>query len=294
MKIGLKYLKYLEWVLMMVLLLGIVVISKEMGFLDTLKPESRTGKGIMFIGIVFMSFLVLAVHELGHLITGLLNGFRFELFVVGPLGIKREEDRIKIYLNKNIGYYGGVAATSPIEDGADNAKKFARLILAGPVASVFFAIFCFVISFAIGKPLGIIFYTGGLISIAIFFATTIPSKSGMFFTDRKRYQRLVRPGKDQQVELAILRIMGKYSKDNSYKNVDRKDIAVLVEDELPFIQYYGLFNLICYQMENEGLIDDETNKDYEKLSKKMSKSVVLSFNSEIENVKGRWETGSIK
>lgn len=116
----------------------------------------------------------------------------------------------------------------------------------------------------------------------------------MFFTDRKRYQRLVRPGKDQQVELAILRIMGKYSKDNSYKNVDRKDIAVLVEDELPFIQYYGLFNLICYQMENEGLIDDETNKDYEKLSKKMSKSVVLSFNSEIENVKGRWETGSIK
>ena len=40
-----------------------------------------------------MAFVVLGVHELGHLIAGLVQGFRFELFVVGPLGIRREEEK---------------------------------------------------------------------------------------------------------------------------------------------------------------------------------------------------------
>ena len=85
-----KYTKYLEWTLMIVLLFGILIISKELGFAENLKPDTSTGKYIMIIGIIFIAFIVLAVHELGHLIAGLINGFRFELFVVGPLGFKRE------------------------------------------------------------------------------------------------------------------------------------------------------------------------------------------------------------
>ncbi len=275
---------------MFVLLFGILKISKELGFVENLKPDTRVEKYIMMIGIVFITFIVLAVHELGHLIVGLLNGFRFELFVVGPLGIKREQDKVKIYLNKNIAYYGGVAATSPADDNIDNAYKFAKILLAGPIASVLFAIICFVIAILVGKPLGIIIYAGGAISIAIFLATTIPSRTGSFFTDRKRYQRLVNPGKDQQVELAMLRIMGRYSKDNSYKNIDKNDIKVLVSDELPFINFFGLFNLICFQIENNGVIEEETSREYENNSKKMSKNLVIAFNLEIEKLKERLKT----
>jgi hypothetical protein len=278
---------------MSVLLFGMLVISKELGFVENLKPNTSTEKYIMMIGIVIIAFLVLAAHELGHLIAGLMNGFRVELFVVGPLGIKRENDQVKIYLNKNIGYYGGLVATSPIDDHSDNAKKFAQVLLAGPIASVLFAMVFFAIAFFAGKPLGIIFYAGGLISIAIFFATTIPSKTGMFFTDRKRYQRLVNPGKDQRVELAMLKIMGKFSKENSYKNIDKDDINVLVSDELPFIKFYGMFNLICFQLENKGVVEEEISKEFENISKQMSKNLVLAFNKELENFKEKLNSESI-
>ncbi len=282
-----KYLKYLEWAFMLILFLGMLIITKESALLDSLKPDSKAEKTILMLGIIVMVFIVLAVHELGHLLVGLVNGFRFELYVIGPLGIKRENDQVKTYLNKNLAYYGGVAATSPIDNNKDNAKKFARILLAGPIASVLFAIICFVIAFLVGKPLGIVFYTGGLMSIGIFLATTIPSRTGMFFTDRKRYQRLVRPGTDQEVELALLSIMGQYAKDNSYKNIDWNDINTLITDQLPFIQFFGLFNLICYQLETDGVIEEETTKAYEKTAENMSKQMVNAFNQEIEKFKAK-------
>jgi hypothetical protein len=284
-----KYRQYLEWTLMIVLLFGLLKISKEIGFVDHLKPDTSSGKSIMMIGIVIMALIVLAVHELGHLIVGLWLGFRFELFIVGPLGIKRENDKVKVYLNKNLGYYGGVAATSPIHHDKENAKKFARILLAGPIASILFAIVCFAMAYLADKPLGIIFYVGGITSIAIFFTTTIPSRTGMFFTDRKRYQRLVNPGKDQEVELAMLNILGQFSKDNSYKNIDKKDINILVGDELPLVKFYGLFNLVCYQLEHTGFVDEETSRDYENHSQKISKNVVKAFNKEIENYKNKFK-----
>ena len=143
-----------------------------------------------------MIFVVLGVHEMGHLLIGLQQGFRFQLFVVGPLGIKREEERVKVYFNTNIGYYGGLAATTPVGDHPDNAKKFARILIAGPLASLLLALLFFGLAPLIGRPFGILFFIGSAISMAIFFATTIPSQTGMFFTDRKRYQRLITPGKN--------------------------------------------------------------------------------------------------
>jgi hypothetical protein len=211
-----------------------------------------------------------------------MQGFRFELFVVGLLGIKREGQRIKPYLNKNLGYYGGIAGTSPFDDSIGNAKKFARILLAGPIASIFFGIVCLIISIYIGRPLGMIFYIGGITSIGIFFATTIPSKTGMFFTDRKRYQRLVTPGKDQEVELAMLNIMGKFTKDNSYQKINKEEIEVLISEDLVFIKYFGLYNMICWQLEHKGEVEQELKTKYESVSKQFSKNLVEAFNKEIE------------
>lgn len=267
---------------MAILLFGTLRLTKNWTLVENLKPSTTGEQYLMFAGIIVMSFTALAVHELGHLITGLLQGFRFELFVVGHLGIKREDDRIKIYLNKNLGYYGGVAATSPVGDDPKNALKLARVLLAGPLASLLFAGFCFLSAYWAGKPLGFSFYVGGVISIAIFFATTVPSRTGMFFTDRKRFQRLVLPGKDREVELAMLNILGKFAKDNSYKNIDRRDIDVLVADDLAFVKFMGYFNLICYQLEHDGVVDAEVEQQYQLVSKEMSTNMVLLFDREIE------------
>ena len=288
-----NYTQYLEWAIMLVLFFGLFFVTIKYGNLDHFKPETRSGKVVMIIGIFIMMIVVLAAHELGHLITGLMNGFRFELFVVGPLGIRREEDKIKVYFNKSLAYFGGIAATSPVDDNHNaNARKFAWILLAGPIASILFAIICYGLAYWVGKPLGVVFYTGALISIAIFFATTVPSRSGIFFTDRKRFQRLVTPGKDQDVELAMLRIMGQFSKDNSYKNIDQRDIDVMVSDDIPFIKYMGLFNKVCWQIEMDGKVDDQISLEYEEVSKSMSKNLVKAFDKEIEAYKEKFKAGS--
>lgn len=249
-------------------------------------PQLSQGNQYLIIaGLPFIIFVVLAVHELGHLITGLYQGFRFELFIVGPLGIKRENDKLKIYFNKNLGYYGGATASSPVDEHPDNAQKFANMLLAGPVASLLFALVCALLG-ALLKGMGsIIFYAGCAFSTAIFLATTLPGKTGMFFTDRKRYQRLTIPGKDQEVELAMLRILGKFSREQSYRNINAEDIKVLIDDRYDFIRLFGLFTCICYQLENAGTIHPEIAEAYRTTSEEFPKNVIDLFNIEIEKLK---------
>ncbi len=38
-------------------------------------------KILEIVGIILMGFVVIGVHELGHLIMGLWQGFRFELYI---------------------------------------------------------------------------------------------------------------------------------------------------------------------------------------------------------------------
>jgi hypothetical protein len=225
---------------------------------------------------------VLLIHELGHVIMGLLQGFRFELLVVGLLGIKREEEKIKIYLNKNFGYYGGLGLTVPKDDSSDNLRKFANVILAGPIASIVFAVICFFVVNYLANPYGVIVFAAGLASFGIFLATTIPSRSGMFYTDRKRYQRLIKAGKDQEVELAMLTILGSYAKYQSYKDIKKEVFDVLIIDNDSFVKHYGLFNLICWQIEHEGAIEDKVKEEYNEISKKLNKNMVKSYNDEIQ------------
>ncbi len=272
----------LELALVAGLSFGLVMLVKETVLTDDLKPDGPVDKAIMIVSTILIAFVVLGVHELGHLLTGLAQGFRFELYVVGPLGIRREGDKVKVYLNKNLGFYGGVAGTSPVNDHPDNARKFANVLLAGPIASLLFAALCALLTvFTSGLP-SLIFVMGAAISVAIFFATTIPSRSGMFFTDRKRYQRLIRPGKDQDVELAILRILGRFAQDDSYRNVSVDDIMLLRQEEDAPIRFMGLFNLICYQLEMQGAIEEEVSAEYQKTAESMSKTMVKAFDTEIE------------
>jgi len=280
-----RFIKYFEWIVLVVIVFFLTKYTVELSSLDDLKPVTRAEKIIFIVGILIITFIVLAVHELGHLLTGLFNGFRFELFVVGPLGIKRESDKIKVFLNKNLGYYGGVAATTPVNNEEKNAQKFAWILLAGPISSIIFAFLCFIIAFSIGKPLGMVFILGGVMSFGIFLATTVPSRTGMFFTDRKRFQRLIYPGKDREVELAMLRILGTFTMDNSYKNIALQDIELMVSDDYPMITYFGLFNLICYQLENKGIMEEKVMDKYKTVSKGMSRHLVKAFDKEIEKYK---------
>ena len=100
-----------------------------------------------------------------------------------------------------------------------------------------------------------------------------PSKTGAFFTDRKRYQRLLSNSKDRKVEMALLRILGIYSRDNnSYKNVNINDIDLVIED-LDY-KYFGLSMKLTYQYEIEGSFNVDTKLSFDEMTPKMPKSFV--------------------
>ena len=220
-------------------------------------------------GNIIIVLVVICIHELGHLVAGLIQGFRFELFVVGPLGIKREKNKIEIYLNKDILYYGGAACTLPVDNNPENAKKFANLILAGPITSLVLAIILGVLYFSFNLQFSRIIGFGSLASFAIFLATTIPNKTGLTFTDRKRYQRLSSDGAEKEVELAVLRVVGIYGRDDSYLYVNSNDIETMIKDSN--YKYVGLFTKLYYQYEKNGYFEFDTENEFEKLSKEMPK-----------------------
>jgi hypothetical protein len=216
-------------------------------------PKGDKPGGFLFITLTILALLlVLAVHELGHLIAGLVQGFRFELFVVAFLGIKRTGNKIEVFLNKNIGLMGGVAATLPINPSPENRRRFAMIIAAGPVVSLLFAILAFVIfSYSTSGAGRGFWFVSGAGSIAIFLATTLPTKSGVFFTDRARFLRLISKGKPGEVEEALLMILAQNVKDGSCKNISLSSTKLIQQDKDKTTRFWGYYYEYCYFKDNE-------------------------------------------
>jgi hypothetical protein len=215
-------------------------------------PQGHKPNGFVFFMIVVTGiFVALAVHELGHLFMGLAQGFRFQLFVVGLLGLKRTEKGIHIYLNKNLGMMGGIAATVPVAPSPKNKKKFAWTVLSGPLTSLVFGISCVLVSLHTNYLVTWFLLIAGMSSIGLFFATTLPSKSGIFFTDRARFQRLISKGKAGETEEALLSIIAQTMSDNSHKNLSLAKSQLLQTDDEPFMRFWGYYYEFMYYKENE-------------------------------------------
>ena len=202
-------------------------------------PDSPIENLIFFSSIILCPIFAIFLHELGHLMAGLIQGFKLQLFVVAFLGIKREDDKVKFYFNKELQFFGGIAATSP-QKITDNLKKqFAYILIAGPLFSLIFGVlFLFLYSITdsiFNSSLGIT----GIISSGLFLATTLPTKSGVFFTDRKRMQRLLDKGRIGDIEYSFLKTTSQLLIDTHYKNISIEDLKLIQSDKEPIIQFWG-------------------------------------------------------
>lgn len=220
------------------------------------KPNGFVFSILLFTGLM----AALAVHELGHLLTGLAQGFRFELFVVFLLGIKRTEKGIRVYLNKDFGYMGGVAATVPITASPHNRKKLAYTVAAGPLTSLLFAGICLIFVLYTKNVLWTFWLVAGATSLSLFFATTLPYKSGIFFTDRARFQRLISKGPEGKAEEAMLELIAQSTIDSSYKNISLENARFLQTDKETFVRFWGYYFEYEYFKANENPAEAEKAK----------------------------------
>ena len=160
------------------------------------------------LGEVFASWLVAyfvcgIVHEGGHVVAGLVQGWKFALLVVGPFKLYRDEkdDKVKFGLEKNVALWGGIGGAVPTEESEDNLQKFARVLLAGPVSSLVMGLLC-----GISLFFGVSVFKAMMtfVPIAMGIACLIPNaKTGILYTDGGRFLRIVKGGKTQAEEKAV-------------------------------------------------------------------------------------------
>jgi hypothetical protein len=155
-----------------------------------------------------VSYVGIAVHELGHVLGGVAARFRFHLYVAGPLRVERDEatGRLNVGLNRVVSLAGGIAAMLPT-DTHDLRRRFAMVVAGGPLASFALALAAWA-PLALGASLppmvDLVLGMTALISAGLGVVTIIPMRSGGFASDGGRLLRLVRGGPVAERESAML------------------------------------------------------------------------------------------
>jgi len=235
------------------------------------------GEILLLILYVIVGFIISSsVHELGHILVGLTQGFKFYLFIVGPFGINRKEnDKITFYIEKNASLWGGLGATIPVNEDSNNFKKFGRVLLGGPISSLIFGALCLVLGLNIdNKFLGLT----GAMALGMGVACLIPARNGAFYTDGGRWLRMHKKPETKVVEIAIWNITQSSIIKGNYFDANIEDIEVLIKDKDLRTKYLGHYYAYYYYKDHNDFNRSEKEKsEIEGLKHKVPKQMVSMF-----------------
>jgi hypothetical protein len=233
-------------------------------------------KILIYVLLSIVCFIISStVHELGHILTGLKEGFKFNLLVVGLLGIKRDEnDKIVFYMEKDLSLWGGIGQTIPTDNNKNNYKKFSHVLLGGPIASLILGI----VSLPIGiSTKHIFFILLGSISLSMGIACLIPVRNGAFYTDGGRWLRMQK-NKTRKVEMAIWNLAQNTVIQGNFAKLNVDEIMILINDEDIRTKYLGHYYAYCYYKDNKNNDGMEKEKvELEKLKGKVPKQMISIF-----------------
>jgi hypothetical protein len=194
-------------------------------------------------------FIAGIVHELGHVIVGLIQGFRFYMLVVGPIGIVKDlNGKVRIYFEKRVSFWGGVGGTVPQKEESQVLDKFSKILLGGPIFSIIFG--------AILLPLGVLWENIylvmlGAMPIGMGIVSLIPMRAGAFYSDGGRWFR-IRNEKTRAIEAALLNItMSLVVNDDSHKNISVNDIDTVINSSDAGTRYMGHY-FACMRYKDRG------------------------------------------
>lgn len=150
-------------------------------------------------------FLATLVHEGGHVVAGLRQGFRFVLMTAGPLRIGIEDGRLRIRYNDQPGMWGGLALMVPT-DLERFHERCGWLVAGGPIASVLLALLSGALGAVFDSHARFYLLVLTAMSGAIAVATLIPNETGGYASDGAQLLALGRrkPVAESRALLAIV------------------------------------------------------------------------------------------
>lgn len=220
----------------------------------------------LVISLLLSIFLVLLIHELGHVLGGLWCGNKFALLTAGPLKVENENEKLRFSLNLNPSTFGGLAITIPT-----TTKNFKRrrtiTVGAGPGASLLLAILA-MSSVALLSPdvlpnqLRFFLVCLGFLSLVIFIVTIIPLQSGGFMTDGMQLLNIYRDNPTAHRYEALLQLIAELQQGKRPKDISEEQIKIITA-----LGYDDTFGLSALNYQYYRAID---GRDWEAAAKCMA------------------------
>lgn len=229
--------------LIIVLLYGIF-ISRYLSLMESEGIGTVTTFLIAFV-IIYVSLIVqIIIHEAGHLVFGLLSGYRFGSFRVLGLMIASENGKLKLR-RLNIAGTGGQCLMIPPDSKRPEDTPAVLYNLGGVIfntaASALFGVLCFTVPMpAIAATL-----VASLFGMGLYLALTngIPMNTGLIYNDGANALSCMKSPAARRALVLQLRITAETAKGVRLKDMPEEWFAVPTDEEMksPIISTIGVF-----------------------------------------------------
>ena len=191
------------------------------------QPDNRLAEVLGTIAVVVSSgLLAFSVHELGHVVGGLLRGYRFVTLICGPLAVSCRRARLEVRRNELWALYPGATMMAPRGGRLPPTRDAVALYAGGPLASLVLGSLFMALHFGLDlddvkrstiaagthspgdKVLGDVTLSVGVLSLAVAVATMIPNVLGGFVSDAAAIRMLLEGGPEAERLLAMSALMG--------------------------------------------------------------------------------------
>ncbi|ABK87756.1 putative cytolysin immunity CylI domain protein [Bacillus thuringiensis] len=198
--------------------------------------------------------LVLAIHELGHVVFGLIGGLHFKFMTVGPITFQKEKGKVRIRENKLWMYFGGVAMLVPPSIETPNlSKKWAWMTLGGPITSLLFGI-TFGYIYMVSYYQYLLYFS--FFHFAIFAVTIVPIKR-TFLSDGMQFLILIKDDEKAKQHLYNIQVSSELFSYKRPKDWDKRLIEIseekLKEDKSIRDIMSGLMLVFNARADQEGM-----------------------------------------
>lgn len=147
--------------------------------------ETLMAVGLLLLGFYVMLYLQIVIHEAGHLVFGLVTGYRFLMFRIGSLTLLRDPDSGKVRIKRMqlAGTGGQCLLVPPVP--VDGRIPFALYHLGGSLMNLIASAVFFVL-YLVSRPiptLSLIMLVGVIVGIAFALMNGIPMRLGAIDND---------------------------------------------------------------------------------------------------------------
>ncbi len=230
----------------------------------------------ILLSAVICYFLSAMIHELGHVICGLLNHWKLYILVVGPIKLYREkkDSKVKIGIEKNVVLWGGVGGTLPTTKSKDNIKIWSKILLAGPLTSIIFGILIFPL-YLLSKSIFLLLLSLMPIAMGIMCIVPMKMKTGLLYNDGTRYKRIKSGGQEEAEERALFLLLEitLFDKDGSLYPKELIEPLLISKDYE--LNYYGYYYSYCNAVKEKNTEQAEKQlSNMENIKSKVPKIII--------------------